>query len=249
METDVKRDGQDLPIAESSTALNDQNAESDSIAAFMDEVSSTEDVKIPSETEDSKSEAEQEEAPPVEEEPDLNLSEKSSKRFQQLANEKRQYKTLWEKDREELARLRERMANSQNLPINEQLRQEVVALKLDAIETKEAMKWEKAIAKHPELETDRVLQDLVYSQYVARKDYEKDITPESIATDIISALDKRAEKIKAKAYTEAEVNIAKQIKTQISPTGKKPEKGNDDWDSLLERAAQGDKEAELALFR
>lgn len=233
------------PAVSSAAQEFSQSVESDDTAYFREDESSTEDVKIPSEEKEAKLETVEEEGSETEKP----LKPKSVNRFQTLANERNQYKSLWEKEREEVTKLRQHMQTNTGAPVDEQVKQEIAKLRLDNYEIQETMKWEKAFVKHPELETDREIQDIVYAQYIARKDYEPELTPADVASQVLNVLEKKAKEVRTKAYTEAEQTINKQIASQVRPNSQKMGTTEKTWDDVLIRAAQGDKDAEIELFR
>lgn len=131
--------------------------------------------------------------------------ESNQSRFDSLQAE-RSTKTKWEQDREQTQMVEQQMSA---LTPTQQLQQfGYTALELKVARMEEERGWEKAYSKHHELQKDPKLDNLVYSNYVARKNAGESVDPTKVADEILGYLETRTKEVKSKTYEQAENDIA-----------------------------------------
>lgn len=152
------------------------------------------------------------------------LTDKSQNRFQQLANERDEYRSKFEESLEAQRRLEaDMLAQAQRATINPNYQQGnynnrvdplniVMQSQLQRLELK--AQWQEALAEMPELKTDKQLDDLVYRNYVAAVNAGENVTPLEVAKEVKSWLRNYEKKVSKQAYSKAEDDITQ--KAQIS---------------------------------
>lgn len=164
--------------------------------------------------------------------------------FQELQESR---KTLWEEEREKAILLESQLASHSPLDQYNQLGFTVNELKTSRLE--QEMLWDKAESKFPELGKDKELQDLVYSNYLSRKN-EPGVTPLKVAGEVIGFLNKREKRVRESTYKQAEDDItSKSLVNTKPPRRSGSTRGDTNADELKLRARQGDQDAINQLLR
>lgn len=175
------------------------------------------------------------------------VNEKSKNRFQELANERSHYKTMAEQQAEVLRQNAELIKKYEAQGINALQQFGATGTSLEIQALKEEMAWEKAYAKFPELKEDKDLDELVYANYIARRNLGENVAPEAIAKDVMSYLDKKLSQTKSQAYEQAENEITQKLSVNSKPRRSDSRGVATDVSTLKTRARSGDAEALEAL--
>lgn len=179
-------------------------------------------------------------------------NDEEPKSFDDLQEER---KTLWQQEKERAVQIESQMQNQvygqTALTPQQQLEQwGYTANDLKTSRLEQEFLWDKAYTKHPELQSDGELDQLVYANYVARRNAGEDVTPLKVADEVVKFIEKRTSKVKEATYKQAEDDISsKMVVSPKNPKRSPGGRGETSMSELKQRARQGDENAVNELLQ